>query len=512
MARCWTCGTPANGYHYTCSSCENLTAKLKQLQQSVDVHGRDISQGLDYIARIQQEGFEALEDTLSEGLSGIAVGLSEIASSVAWGFGELSWQLQQQTSELQSIDHTLKTPSQTQANEWRQIAEDLRHRGVLDKSEEFYLKALEVNPLDYRIYVGLAETYLQGNKFDKAKVFLEKSLPHAPKQEIDYKSYSYRLVGHIYACEENYRQAASTLHTAVQLSKDYTDGHYDLVQYCARLENRQDWAKKRLSSLEWVILRRPVYYSLVQHERNFDPVRSEVKGLLARINAEAARRARDAIAKAETALMEADEAVDKELAKTESAISAAKQALATSREKATLSSARIHEDAKSRYHGYYRGQGASGTVRSNLLVAKEKGSSGDYAAILEAQSIAEKCGTAIWEAAGSALRGAQEAKGEADRELGYYERRYAQKQEKAQKVIGEGLLGALAAGVGGWMITGFVGCCIRAQDLDIHRIHGNAAGWVIAHGSYTEEGIWGGIIFFVIALVAVIYGARKELE
>lgn len=518
MAKCWTCGTTCDGHHYTCASCDNLSGKLKELQQTVNIHGSGISRGLDYLAQIQREGFEALESEISEGLSTIASGLSEIASTLHWGFEELSWQLQQETSVLQSIDHTLQTPSQTQANEWRQMAEDLRHRRVLDKSEEFYLKALEANPLDYRIYVGLAETYLQSNKFDKAKVFLERSLPHARKQEIDYKSYSYRLIGHIYACEENYRQAALTLQTAVQLSKDYVDGNYDLVQYCARLEDRQEWAKQRLPSLEWVILQRPLYYSLAQHERNFDPVRSDIQGLLTRMNAEATRKAKEAVAKAETALMAADDTVHKELKETENAISVAFQPVRnTSWDTTQVFLTRTSENAESPY------QGASTNARSNLMGARKKVSSGDYAAVLEARSIAERAQSVILQAQGKALgefqkvkdqtlSEAKSAKDSTDREREYRQRERARKEERAWHVFGEGMKGALAGGVGGWMITGFVGCCIRAQDLDIHRIHGDTALSVIAHGSYTEEGIWGGIIFFVIGLVAAIYDARKELE
>ncbi|MDI6745479.1 MAG: tetratricopeptide repeat protein [Thermodesulfovibrionales bacterium] len=189
MARCWTCGTSVSGWSHTCSSCKGLS-EIKGLQKEVESYHGDISERLDYLAEVQQEGFNALRDTLS-------AGLSEIASAIEWGFGELSWQLQQQTDVLRSIDHTLKTPSETKANEWRLHAEELRRRGVLEESEEFFLKALNEYRLEYRIYVGLAETYLQMNRFDKAKVFLEKSLPHAPKKEIDYKSYSYRLIGHM---------------------------------------------------------------------------------------------------------------------------------------------------------------------------------------------------------------------------------------------------------------------------------------------------------------------------
>lgn len=167
MARCWSCGAEIPGglhprYWFTCPNC----AQVEEIQTL----RREASNNLAELARIQEHGLETLSDRLSE-----------VATVIEWGFEEIRWELQQQTDVLRSIDHTLKTPSETQANEWRSMAEELRRRGVLDKSEELFLKVLNMNPLDYRIYVGLALTYLQMNQFDKARSWLEESLPHAPR-------------------------------------------------------------------------------------------------------------------------------------------------------------------------------------------------------------------------------------------------------------------------------------------------------------------------------------------
>src|SRR5262249_37412102 len=91
----------------------------------------------------------------------LTTGLSRIGSILEWGFNEISWQLQQQTEVLLDIDKTLKTPSETQANEYRRMADELQKRGVLDEAKEFYQKALSQNRLDYRTYVGFAHTLLR---------------------------------------------------------------------------------------------------------------------------------------------------------------------------------------------------------------------------------------------------------------------------------------------------------------------------------------------------------------
>ena len=38
-----------------------------------------------------------------------------------WGFTGVCWQLEQQSNVLKGIDHTLRTPGETQANEFRVI-------------------------------------------------------------------------------------------------------------------------------------------------------------------------------------------------------------------------------------------------------------------------------------------------------------------------------------------------------------------------------------------------------
>jgi tetratricopeptide (TPR) repeat protein len=208
------------------------------------------------------------------GLSRVSDELSTLAGIVESGFEEMKWALQQQTEVLLSIDQTLKSPSQTQAREWRVMAEQLRTRTCFDEAEEWFLKSLQLNPLDYRTYVGLALNYLRKNDFDKAEEVLIRSFPHAPKGtlgpgrrkkrlggrktedmtdeeleaeldglfdegeeehlsviQFDYRSLSHRLVGRIYACRGDYQRASAELQSAIGLSPEYPEGNYDYALY-----------------------------------------------------------------------------------------------------------------------------------------------------------------------------------------------------------------------------------------------------------------------------------------
>ncbi len=284
--KCWSCGTeiPGGGrYIFTCPTCSMVEeqkkirerleySESKGIYEAVELFGPDIGE----VVGILEAGFGGLSEQLSE----IATGIASVASILEWGFEEIEWKLDQIRGTLKSIDKTLKSPSKTQANEWRQMAEELRRRGVLDGSEKFFLKSFEMNPLDYRTYIGLGKTYLQIGKGDKTRTYWEKSLLHAPKGEINYKSYSYRLIGRLDFCEDNPQEAASLLKTAIELSPNYYLGHYDYAQCCALIGDKENC----LSSLQTAIVKEPIPFELVEKERNFKPFSGEVENLLKEIS------------------------------------------------------------------------------------------------------------------------------------------------------------------------------------------------------------------------------------
>lgn len=405
MARCWTCGAYIGPEpDYTCPTCRTI--------QEVQDLREEAATGFTELALLQERGFRELSHRLSE-----------VATVIEWGFEELSWHLQQQTEILRSIDHTLKTPSETQANEWRLMGEELRRRGVLDKAEQIFSKALKANPLDYRIYVGLAKTYLQMKKFDEAKVILERSLPHAPKRgrtiaeetdvservlslirkgklysatvvyykdagaewdkawnyvytikenlteytPLDYKSYSYRLIGHICACKEDYDQAVSFLRSAVRLTPLYTEAAYDLAQYYAQTGSEEDcllYLKKAIKDGG------SLFFYLAEKERNFEPLRKEVQNLLVNMG-------KEAMGCAETAMCEAE----KELKEAGKSVVTAQQIKAQIKAHTLV---RLSIDEKVILEASEECEKA----QSKLKLAKDKAASKDYMALLEAEDIA----------------------------------------------------------------------------------------------------------------------------
>lgn len=252
--RCWSCGTDIPGglrHIITCPTCATLEEQRNIRYMLESTRAQSIPDAIKLM-----------------GLEELTEGLSEIASILEWGLEEIRWELEQVRGVLENIYETLKSPTTTQANEWRLMAEELRRRGVLDKSQSLFLKALEANPLDYRTYIGLGKTCLQMGELDQARAHWDASLPHAPKLGIDYKSYSYRLIGRTYFCEGDYPQAALTLKTSIELSPHYIFAHYDHAQYTALASDKE----KSLTSLVFAILEESSLYQLAKMERNLEPV------------------------------------------------------------------------------------------------------------------------------------------------------------------------------------------------------------------------------------------------
>jgi len=348
-SRCWTCGTTyhdESGWYYTCPSCQFITQRFQGVQGEIERASEKISGA---IARTSEAATEKLSNKFDEliyeqreGFQAVASGLTDIASAVEWGFSELSWQVQQQTDVLQDISRKMDIPSQIQATEWRRMAEELRARGDYNKALEFFQKALESNPLDYQIYIGLGRTYLCLSQFDEAGECFLNSLRHAPqKGDFDYKSYSFRLVARTKYCGLDIDSAISYAEQAVSLSPNYWKAYYDLAQYCAV---RGDLSKSA-EALHKAIEAEKLYFPMAESERDFAPVRN----VLVDMRNEAKATANQAIAEATEALRKAEDA-----------------------------NAQVYASAK--YEN----------AKSKLNDAKEKMAIGTYEAFLEAKDLASE--------------------------------------------------------------------------------------------------------------------------
>ena len=178
--------------------------------------------------------------------------------------------------------------------------------------------------------------------------------PEAP--EIDMRSYSYRLIGRTYFCEEQYAKAAEALELAVKLSLEWPDANYDYSQYCALAGKRDEC----LSWLAKAILAKPIFYYLAQKEISFDPLRQDVEALLRDVKKRASDKAGALVSEAEAHLRQAQEAVRD-----------AEETMAKARQKEGLAPRNLLKPAE-----------------SCLKDSREKLASADYRQVLDSQIMA----------------------------------------------------------------------------------------------------------------------------
>jgi tetratricopeptide (TPR) repeat protein len=299
MGRCFSCGLEVQGgtnYLFTCPACDNVT-EIKKLR-------KEMPRNNEILSEIQERGFSELANIQQDGFERISYDLEMISGLIEWGFSEISWELKKQEDILNSIDETLKTPFETKANELRYMAEELQNRGVLDEAEKRFIKSLDMNPLDYRTHVGLAQVYLKMNNFAKARRMFEKSLPHGTKE---LQNYSLRLIGRTYFCEENYTKAANALKDAIELLPQDSDSNYDFAQYSALVGDTESAVK----SLKISILTKPLLFSLASHEKNFSTCKNQVQQLLDKMFSEEVLKTNQRMMESERVLKKAKETVIK---------------------------------------------------------------------------------------------------------------------------------------------------------------------------------------------------------
>lgn len=235
MPFCWTCSSETASPTFDCIECQKLSVLT------------DVEHNLEQLSRGEtlQMGVSALQlHALDQLKSEVSQGLSKIVSAIHWSTDQIRWAIEEQSELLRSIDHTLQTPSQTQGNEWRMIADELAKRNVLEDAVAHYHKSLQANPLDVRAYIGLGRTLIKQSRLRDAFEILENGLPHVPasnagSQGANCRSYVERLLGHIEFCCDNVDSAQQRLAKAVAASMRDADAQYEYAQYSAVLGDNE---------------------------------------------------------------------------------------------------------------------------------------------------------------------------------------------------------------------------------------------------------------------------------
>ncbi len=504
MARCWTCGSEVSDYTYRCHHCSTIEA-VDRVGRVISDSQTGLSQRLDSLESLSSDGLWTLTEKIDDLSSTVERGFVGVAQMLRWAATDITWRLEQQTDLLRDIDHTLKTPSQTQANEWREMAEELRERGVLDQATDFFSRAVDTNPLDYRSYVGLAHTCLRSGDLDRAEKMLLASLPHAPKDATrDMKAYSMYLLARVSACRDDFPTACERSEQAIVLAPTDPDYLYEAALYHAQ----NGAADEALRLLRSAIGLRPELHRLAWSESAFIAIRGPVVALLDDLLEAERDSARTAVAATEIRLDELKEltaeasAIADELSGTyvpasvgflSEASANLERALENieSRDLVELQEARACAD---------KADAASArgleVAPADITVAKEKvqREADDAAAAAKVKREAEE-------------RAAEERARRAERER---EDRQAAANAEAKRVAAinrsaaaKGVVAGMLVFVPAWLVSSFAGCVNRVTS-------GSAdADPMSAFGAFSGEGVAFGVLAgFVVGMIVFLRNAR----
>ncbi|MGH1383640.1 tetratricopeptide repeat protein [Kordia sp.] len=111
-------------------------------------------------------------------------------------------------------NNTLSEADKLKVTELNNKAIELRIKGEIDKAEELYIKALEIDNTDLNIHYALVGIYMQKKEIDKAFDLLN-NLPEDEKKE----PYYYQAKGNVYEFDGDLKKAKENYIKAYELSE-----------------------------------------------------------------------------------------------------------------------------------------------------------------------------------------------------------------------------------------------------------------------------------------------------
>ncbi|EJS76044.1 tetratricopeptide repeat protein [Bacillus cereus] len=204
---------------------------------------------------------------------------TQAAEATAHNLGVIIQQLQEFRMEqymlnterneyLKGIYETLKAPNKTEAQELYEMAMELVRRDDVKKSIDYFVKAIQLNPLHYQAYIGITLAYMKMGKSKEGLAYAYDSLKHAPQNEqFDFLGYSYQLIAKNHFYLHQYDLALETIQKSIQ-SKRFAKYYYDQGKYYLYTGNIEAGCKSLQDAIRGD--RQYFNYALVDPEYNIE--------------------------------------------------------------------------------------------------------------------------------------------------------------------------------------------------------------------------------------------------
>lgn len=186
-------------------------------------------------AKEMSSSFERASDRISQSFDELSNAISELTEVFEYNHAEMMWQMERQLEVLTGIHDMVKNRRATEANELLKMGIESLKRDMIPESINLLEEAVELNPLDYRIYLTMGHAYLRMDDLKNALNSFEYSLKNARTNF--YKSYSLLLISRVFYCLGDIIKAIENAKLATEKSPNYGESYYQFALYVA--QNRQ---------------------------------------------------------------------------------------------------------------------------------------------------------------------------------------------------------------------------------------------------------------------------------
>ena len=342
------CGISYGQYLQANSFVKDITGGVREsgkgLEAKISRQTKEIVANHQQLASEFGEGFDSVQETLEWGFDALEGGMQEISASMDslhadfnYNMGLLIDQvsitnelLSNLIDKLDAIHKTLESPTLTQAREYYRIGCDRLSKGLLDKALEAFLESERKNNTDFFTQFHIGNLYLYGVDEDDNVLDLKKAKEHFllaaryAKAETKVDASFARLAAEslLHASIAVYAQLGdkdilddtsktkSLLEEAKRLTLDavriypqLSEGFYHVAKYSALLKEPET----SIQSLQTAIIADREYAVKVDIDHAFDPIRSHVLELLARMRDAKKNECQNKLNQAPTAFKDASE-------------------------------------------------------------------------------------------------------------------------------------------------------------------------------------------------------------
>lgn len=242
MSLCFRCGGNHNSNSCPIRSQEKTTNAIekmgyKQLSaidnmvsqaEAIEIErSRNYNEMRGEISHIKEKSNE-----MSRSLRELVDSQRELVDVLEFQHSETMWLMEKQISVLTGISDMIKHSQATLSEEKLQMGINSLKVGMIKEGMKKLKEAVEINPLDYRIYITMGHAYLEMNDLKNALDRFEYAFKNARTNY--YKSYSLSLISRVYFCLGDLEKAIENIKLAIKISPEEPEFQYHYSTYLAQ--------------------------------------------------------------------------------------------------------------------------------------------------------------------------------------------------------------------------------------------------------------------------------------